>query len=83
MRARFARRTIVTRGFRDSRVFDTSAILTQPLNTRADIRRRMACSSKELPLDYLKTPDTAAFKRYNEKHNLLGGEDPYSMGSDS
>ena len=43
----------------------------------------MACSLKELPLDYLKTPDTAALKRYNEKLNLIGSEDPYSMGSDS
>ena len=43
----------------------------------------MACSSKESSLDYFKTLDTAARKRYEEKTNLIGGEDPYTMSSDS
>ena len=43
----------------------------------------MACSSKESALDHLKTLDTAARKRYEEKIDLIGGEDPYTMDSDS
>ena len=42
----------------------------------------MACGSKKLSLDHLKTLDTAARKRYMEI-NLISAEDPYTIGCDS
>ena len=53
------------------------------INTLQDIQRQMTCSWKESALNHLKTLDTTARKQHKEKINLIGGEDSYTMGSNS